>query len=82
LDPVRTRFLGKMDVIFCRNVLIYFDYESRRKVVENFHDRLVDGGYLLLGHAESLLNISTAFSLKHFSHDMVYRKPLKNSYGM
>ncbi|MFZ2197141.1 MAG: protein-glutamate O-methyltransferase CheR, partial [Thermodesulfovibrionales bacterium] len=44
LDPVKTRFMGKMDVIFCRNVLIYFDNESRRRVIENFYDRLVDGG--------------------------------------
>jgi len=82
LDSVRTRFLGKMDVIFCRNVLIYFDYKSRKKVIENFHDRLVDGGYLLLGHAESLLNISTAFSLKHFKNDLVYRKPIKKKDGI
>jgi chemotaxis protein methyltransferase CheR len=44
-------------------------------VIENFYDRLVDGGYLLLGHAESLINISTAFNLKHLRHDMVYQKP-------
>lgn len=75
LDPFKTKFLGKMDVIFCRNVLIYFDIASRKKVIENFYDRLKDGGYLLLGHAESLINISTAFNLKHFKHDMVYQKP-------
>jgi chemotaxis protein methyltransferase CheR len=75
LDPYKSRFLGKMDVIFCRNVLIYFDNASRRRVIENFYDRLVDGGYLLLGHAESLINISTAFNLKHLRHDMVYQKP-------
>ena len=75
LDPVKTRFMGKMDVIFCRNVLIYFDNASRRRVIENFYDRLVDGGYLLLGHAESLINISTAFKLKHLKNDMVYQKP-------
>ncbi len=75
LDPFKSKFLGKMDVIFCRNVLIYFDQVSRRRVIENFHDRLVDGGYLLLGHAESLINISTAFTLKHLKNDMVYQKP-------
>ncbi|MBI5101461.1 MAG: protein-glutamate O-methyltransferase CheR [Nitrospirae bacterium] len=77
LDPFKMKFLGKMDVIFCRNVLIYFDTVSRKKVIENFHDRLNDGGYLLLGHAESLINISTAFNLKHFKNDMVYQKPLR-----
>jgi chemotaxis protein methyltransferase CheR len=77
IDPFKTRFLGKMDVILCRNVLIYFDGASRKKVIDNFYDRLVDGGYLLLGHAESLINISTAFTLKHFKNDMVYLKPPK-----
>lgn len=75
LDPFKSKFLGKMDVIFCRNVLIYFDNASRRRVIDNFHDRLVDGGYLLLGHAESLINISTAFTLRHLKNDMVYQKP-------
>ena len=75
LDPFKTRFLGNMDVIFCRNVLIYFDNASRKRVIENFYNRLVDGGYLLLGHAESLINISTAFNLKHLKNDMVYQKP-------
>jgi chemotaxis protein methyltransferase CheR len=77
LDPFKTKFMGKMDVIFCRNVLIYFDSVSRRRVIDNFHDRLTGNGYLLLGHAESLINISTAFNLKHLKHDMVYQKPLK-----
>jgi chemotaxis protein methyltransferase CheR len=75
LDPFKAKFLGKVDVVFCRNVLIYFDGASRRRVIENFYERLVEGGYLLLGHAESLMNISTAFTLKHLSHDMVYQKP-------
>ncbi len=75
LDPFKSRFLGNMDVIFCRNVLIYFDNPSRRRVIENFYERLVAGGYLLLGHAESLINISTAFTLKHLKNDMVYQKP-------
>jgi chemotaxis protein methyltransferase CheR len=78
LDPVKTKLAGTVDVIFCRNVLIYFDYPSRKKVVDMFHDRLADGGYLLLGHAESLINISTAFTLKHLKYDMVYQKPIKN----
>jgi chemotaxis protein methyltransferase CheR len=76
LDPFKTRFLGNMDVIFCRNVLIYFDHASRRRVIDNLHNRLLDGGYLLLGHAESLMNISTAFHLRHLKNDMVYQKPV------
>lgn len=76
LDPLKAKFVAPMDVIFCRNVLIYFDYEARKRVVANFYDRLVEGGYLLLGHAESLMNISTAFALKHLKNDMVYQKPI------
>ncbi len=82
LDPFKVKFVGNMDVILCRNVLIYFDHEARKKVIKSFHDRLADGGYLLLGHAESLMNISTAFTLKHFKHDMVYQKPPKLSMTM
>ena len=77
LDPFKVKLVGKMDVVFCRNVLIYFDHPSRRKVIDMFYERLVDGGYLLLGHAESLINISTAFTLKHLKYDMVYQKPFK-----
>lgn len=76
LDPLKIKFMGQMDVIFCRNVLIYFDHQTRKKVTDHFYGRLVDGGYLLLGHAESLMNISTAFALKHLKNDMVYQKPL------
>ena len=78
LDPYKVQLVGKMDVIFCRNVLIYFDLLSRRKLIDIFIERLTEGGYLLLGHAESLINISTAFKLKHFQYDMLYQKPLKN----
>ncbi len=76
LDPFKVRFMGQMDLIFCRNVLIYFDHVARKKVVENFSHNLVEGGYLLLGHAESLINISTSFALRHLKNDMVYQKPI------
>ena len=71
----RTAVLGRVDAIFCRNVLIYFDADSRRRVIETFYERLQPGGYLMLGHSESLLHLSTAFELAHLSSDMVYRKP-------
>jgi chemotaxis protein methyltransferase CheR len=81
LDEERTHLVGRCDVIFCRNVLIYFDGPSRKRVIEMFHDRLVEGGVLLLGHAESLLNVSTAFELLHLNEDLVYRKPTLVSAG-
>ncbi|HTG81245.1 MAG TPA: protein-glutamate O-methyltransferase CheR [Geobacteraceae bacterium] len=74
-DQNRLALLGKMDVIFCRNVIIYFDQTAKKKVVDTFYRMLHDGGYLLLGHSESLMNISTAFTLRHLKNDMVYQKP-------
>jgi chemotaxis protein methyltransferase CheR len=75
MDGGRSLMVGQVDVIFCRNVLIYFDMKSRRRVIDGFYERLVPGGYLLLGHSESLLNVSTAFELVHLREDLVYRKP-------
>ncbi|MDQ3034988.1 MAG: protein-glutamate O-methyltransferase CheR [Myxococcota bacterium] len=77
LDRDKTALLGRVDAIFCRNVLIYFDPESRKKVIDTFFERLQPGGHLLLGHSESLLHVSTAFELAHLSSDMVYRRPLE-----
>jgi len=67
--------VGDVDVLFCRNVLIYFDAEVRRRVVQSFYDRLAPGGYLLLGHSETLLNLPTEFELVQLRNDTVYRKP-------
>ena len=77
LDPHKTSLIGSVDVIFCRNVIIYFDREAKKKVIESFYHKLRDGGYLLLGHSESLINISNAFALRTLKHDMVYQKPLR-----
>lgn len=77
LDRDRASIVGRVDAIFCRNVLIYFDGDSRKRVIETFYERLQPGGYLMLGHSESLLSVSTAFELAHLSSDMVYRKPVE-----
>jgi chemotaxis protein methyltransferase CheR len=76
LEGGRTAIVGRVDAIFCRNVLIYFDAASRRRVIDTFYERLHPGGYLMLGHSESLLNVSTAFEVVHLSADLVYRRPL------
>lgn len=81
-DQNRLALLGKMDVIFCRNVIIYFDQLAKKKVVESFYKALRDDGYLLLGHSESLMNITTAFALKHLKNDMVYQKPQTTGSGV
>jgi chemotaxis protein methyltransferase CheR len=73
-DEPRVSLLGHVDIIFCRNVIIYFDDSSKKVVVSNFYNRLVDGGYLLLGHSESLISLSTQFKLRHLKNDMVYQK--------
>lgn len=75
LDKAKLAILPTMDVIFCRNVLIYFDMNSRKAVVKNFYEKLERGGFLLLGHAESLINISTDYVIRHLKNDMVYQKP-------
>lgn len=74
LDESKLVFIRKMDIIFCRNVIIYFDAQAKRRVIDNLFNRLLPGGFLLLGHSESLINISTKFSLRHFVNDMVYQK--------
>jgi chemotaxis protein methyltransferase CheR len=73
-DEARVSLLGHLDVVFCRNVIIYFDDASKKVVVNNFYNRLVDGGYLLLGHSESLISLSAQFKLRHLKHDMVYQR--------
>lgn len=74
-DSNRMVMLGKMDLIFCRNVIIYFDLAAKKRVVESFFTTLYEGGYLLLGHSESLMNVTTQFTLRHFKNDMIYQKP-------
>jgi chemotaxis protein methyltransferase CheR len=73
-DEARVSLLGHLDIIFCRNVIIYFDDASKKVVVSNFYNRLIDGGYLLLGHSESLISLSTQFKLRHLKNDMVYQR--------
>lgn len=77
LSTERFDVLGRCDVIFCRNVLMYLSADARHRIVEAFYDTLNPGGYLLLGHSESLLNVTTRFDLVHLSKDLVYRKPLE-----
>ena len=77
LDEGRAAMIGRVDAIFCRNVLIYFDQASRRRVIQAFYERLEPHGYLMLGHSESLLHTSTAFELAQLRGDLAYRKPLR-----
>lgn len=74
--PSDVRAVGRVDVIFCRNVLIYFDQNTRCLTTNLFYERLLPGGFLLLGHSESLLNAGTRFEPVHLEGDLVYRRPL------
>jgi chemotaxis protein methyltransferase CheR len=74
-DTAKWSFVSGMNTIFCRNVIIYFDLAAKKKVIEGFYGKLKEGSYLLLGHSESLMNLSTNYALKHFKNDMVYQKP-------
>jgi len=74
LDTDRYKVLGRYDLIFCRNVLMYLSPQARQRVVDAFYDTLMPGGYLLLGHSESLLNLTTLFDLVHLTKDLVYQR--------
>jgi len=76
LDRERQALLGSVDVTLCRNVIIYFDAEAKAQVIDAFYERISSGGYLLLGHSESLISISDAFELCPLQNDLVYRKPI------
>ena len=75
LDPATMGLVGPVDAVFCRNVMIYFDVPARKRVCRSFHEKLAEGGFLLLGHSESLLNVTADFELVHLKADLVYRKP-------
>jgi chemotaxis protein methyltransferase CheR len=77
LDPGALASVSKLDVLFCRNVMIYFDLPARRRVLRKFHQAMREGAWLLLGHSESLLNVTADFEIVHLESDLVYRKPLR-----
>ena len=68
------RSIKGMDVIFCRNVLIYFDTKAKQKVISNLYDSLNPGGYLIIGSSESLHNITRAFRPSVINKVILYQK--------
>jgi chemotaxis protein methyltransferase CheR len=75
IDAPETAAFGRFDVIFCRNVLIYFDDASRRVAAENLYESLLPGGFLCLGHTESMSRISPLFEVRRYSDAIVYQRP-------
>jgi chemotaxis protein methyltransferase CheR len=68
------RHQAAFDVIFCRNLLIYFDDVSRREAAEALFDALRPGGFVCLGHSESMSRISSLFTVRKFPDGIVYQK--------
>lgn len=75
MEASEVRGYRNFDVIFCRNLLIYFDDLSRREAAENLFDALNPGGFLCLGHSESMSRISSLFKIRKFPEAIVYQKP-------
>ncbi len=74
-EPYPLALMSGWDVIFCRNVTIYFRIESTRRVIDHFHDALNPGGYLFIGHSETLTSISDRFETVEVGGVFLYRKP-------
>ena len=72
MDPIKFRL--KFDVIFCRNVMIYFDQETKNSLINRFYNATVPGGYLMIGHSESLDRATINYK---YIQPSIYRKPLK-----
>jgi len=68
-------FRGMFDVIFCRNLLIYFDDRSRARAAEELYEALAPGGFICLGHSESMTRMSSLFTIRKFPDAIVYQKP-------
>jgi len=75
MDKAGLSQISNIDFIFCRNVLIYFDNDSRKQVVSHFYDILNPGGFIYLGHSESMTRISSAFKIRRKGGYIVYQKP-------
>jgi len=73
-DKMQMRQLGKFDVIFSRNMLIYFDDASRKEVAMTFYDMVNPSGYVLLGHAEYMSRITSVFKAKKIESTLIYQK--------
>jgi len=74
-DRADTRAYRNFDVVFCRNLLIYFDDVSRKAAAETFYDALKPGGFICLGHSESMSRISSLYKVRKFPEAIVYQKP-------
>jgi chemotaxis protein methyltransferase CheR len=75
MNLVESVYVGKIDCIFCMNVLMYFSEERRLGILRRFYDALEPGGYFLLGHSETLTNVPIKFEPMVLGDCRIYRKP-------
>ncbi|GAA0741431.1 protein-glutamate O-methyltransferase CheR [Sphingomonas sp. ABOLD] len=75
VDRATLTGLGRFDVILCRNLLIYFDDDSRQLAASNLFESLNSGGFVCLGHSESMARITDRFTMARLEDAIVYRKP-------
>ncbi len=73
-DPLALKRIPRSHIVFCRNVIIYFDEDMKKRVINAFYDNLMPGGYLLLGHSESLHKITKAFKPEFHPGTIAYKK--------
>jgi chemotaxis protein methyltransferase CheR len=73
-DRMQVKRVERSEIVFCRNVIIYFDEDMKKKVINAYYDNLVPGGYLIIGHSESLHNITRAFKPVHHPGAIIYQK--------
>ena len=79
VDPKETKRYRGFDIVFCRNLLIYFDDLSRKLAAENIYDAMNPGGFICLGHSESMSRITSIFQIRKFPEAIVYQKPLEKN---
>jgi len=73
-DDISMKAMINFDVIYCANVLIYFDLNSKTKVVSNLYNSLCKGGYLFIGYSETLHGVSKSFKLISYPKTIGYKK--------
>lgn len=73
-DSLALKRVARSHIVFCRNVIIYFDADMKKRVISSFYDNLMPGGYLMLGHSETLHKVAAAFKPVYHPGTIAYLK--------